>query len=68
MVGELSPAPAMNRNNDVGKCNSDRFFLRGVVIADLICRLQPILFYEKNIVAGAGDSSPTMRQMNFFKG
>jgi hypothetical protein len=30
-VGELSPIPAMNRDNDVVKRNSDSFLLRGVV-------------------------------------
>jgi hypothetical protein len=32
MVGELSPIPALNRDNDVDKLNSDSFLLRGVVI------------------------------------
>jgi hypothetical protein len=31
-VGELSPIPAMNRDNDVNKLSSDSFLLRGVVI------------------------------------
>jgi hypothetical protein len=31
-VGELSPIPAPNRDNDVVQRNSDSFLLRGVVI------------------------------------
>jgi len=54
----------MNRNNDVIKRYSDRFFA-GVVIANLDLSLHPILFYKNNTVAGDEDISPTIYRIFF---
>jgi len=58
VVGELSPIPAMNRNNDIKKRNNDRF-LNWCCIFQPFLSLQLILYYKKDAVAGAEDSSPT---------
>jgi len=70
-VGELSPIPAMNRNNDVNKRNSDRF-LRWCCVFKPYFVVASSSSLLKNAVAGAGDSSPLpdiseLKNVNIYK-
>jgi hypothetical protein len=65
-VGEISSSPAMNRNNDVNKRNSDRFF-RWCCVFKPVLSLFPVSLHYPYTVAGVGDNSPTTtHQCSFY--
>jgi hypothetical protein len=48
-VGELSPIPATNRDNDVVKRNSDSFFAWCCDLLTLFCRFNRFVFMKKTL-------------------